>query len=150
MFYAHGNIDEQNWAFSIAAGDHATSGRMLLIENSEGNEVIFTAWREGLEADAELVTRISPPSWLQGGETRTPARGLTNIALVETARGIQVLYDAISPTGPKLHYGLLSDEDGLSEDMWLSDMISSGVLLSAWRTDDSGAVSYTHLRAHET
>ena len=144
MFYAHGNIDEQNWAFSIAAGDHAISGRMLLIENSDGNEVIFTAWREGSEANAELVTRISPPSWLQGVETRTPARGLTNIVLVETDRGVQVLYDAISPTGPKLHYGLLSDEDGLSEDMWLSDMISSGVLLTAWRTDDSGELHFTY------
>ncbi|MDE0574882.1 MAG: S8 family serine peptidase [Candidatus Poseidoniales archaeon] len=144
MFYAHGNIDEQNWAFSIAAGDNAISGRMLLIENSDGNEVIFTAWREGSEADAELVTRISPPSWLQGVETRTSARGLTNIVLVETDRGVQILYDAISPTGPKLHYGLLSDEDGLSQDMWLSDMISSGVLLTAWRTDDSGELHFTY------
>jgi hypothetical protein len=144
MFYAHGNIDEQNWAFSIAAGDNAISGRMLLIENSDGNEVIFTAWREGSEADAELVTRISPPSWLQGVETRTSARGLTNIVLVETDRGVQILYDAISPTGPKLHYGLLSDADGLSQDMWLSDMISSGVLLTAWRTDDSGELHFTY------
>nr|MCS5532351.1 hypothetical protein [Candidatus Poseidoniales archaeon] len=96
IFYAHGEVDEQNWAFWIAAGDDATTGRMLLIENSEGNEVIFTAWREGSEADAELVTRISPPSWLQGVETRTPARGLANIVLVETDRGVQILYDAIS------------------------------------------------------
>ena len=32
MFYAHGNIDEQNWAFSIAAGDDAAFGKMLLVE----------------------------------------------------------------------------------------------------------------------
>ncbi|MDE0708749.1 MAG: hypothetical protein OSB33_07365, partial [Candidatus Poseidoniales archaeon] len=134
MFYAHGNTDEQNWAFSIAAGDHATSGKMLLVEYTNGSEIIFTAWREGTEADAELVTRISPPSWLQGLETRTPARGLSNIALLETDRGVQIIYDMVSPTGPKLHYGLLSDADG-SNDMWLSDRISSGVLLTAWRTD---------------
>ena len=143
MFYAHGDADVQNWAFSIAAGDHATAGQMLLVEGDDGSEMIFTAWREGTEADAELVTRISPPSWLQGVETRTPARGLSNIALIETDRGIQVLYDAISPTGPKLHYGMLSDGDG-SEEMWLSDRLSSGVLLTAWRTDDSGELHFTY------
>ncbi|MEE2747913.1 MAG: S8 family serine peptidase [Candidatus Thermoplasmatota archaeon] len=143
MFYAHGKTNEQNWAFSIAVGDEATSGRMLLIENSDGSESIFTAWREGSDADAELITRISPPSWLQGVETRTPARGLSNIILIETDRGVQILYDAISPTGPKLHYGLLSDADG-SDEMWLSDMLSSGVLLTAWRTDDSGELHFTY------
>ena len=147
MFYAHGNADVQNWAFSIAVGDDATSGQMVLVENSDGSETIFTAWREGSEADAELVTRISPPSWLQGVEDRTPARGLSNIALIETDRGIQVLYDAISPTGPKLHYGLLSDVDG-SDDMWLSDRISSGVLLTAWRTDDSGELHFTYVTSN--
>ncbi len=147
MFYAHGNTNEQNWAFSIAVGDDATSGRMLLVENSDGSESIFTAWREGTEADAELVTRISPPSWLQGVETRTPARGLTNIVLIETDRGVQVLFDAISPTGPKLHYGLLSDAEG-SDEMWLSDMLSSGVLLTAWRTDDSGELHFTYVTSN--
>ena len=143
MFYAHGSTNQQNWAFSIAAGDDATSGRMLLIENDAGEEIIFTAWREGSDADAELVTRISPPSWLQGVEKRTPARGLSNIVMIETDRGVQILYDAISPTGPKLHYGLLSDAEG-SDEMWLSDMVSSGVLLSAWRTDDSGELHFTY------
>ena len=143
IFYAHGKANEQNWAFSIAAGDEATSGRMLLVENNDGSEIIFTAWREGTEANAELITRISPPSWIQGVQTRTPARGLTNIILIETDRGVQILYDAISPTGPKLHYGLLSDADG-SDDMWLSDMLSSGVLLTAWRTDDSGELHFTY------
>ncbi|MFL2947573.1 MAG: S8 family serine peptidase [Candidatus Poseidoniales archaeon] len=147
MFYAHGDADVQNWAFSIAAGDHATAGQMLLVEDDDGSEMIFTAWREGTEADAELVTRISPPSWLQGVETRTPARGLSNIALIETDRGIQVLYDAISPTGPKLHYGMLSDGDG-SEEMWLSDRLSSGVLLTAWRTDDSGELHFTYVTSN--
>ncbi|CAI8398540.1 MAG: Serine protease AprX [Marine Group II euryarchaeote MED-G33] len=147
MFYAHGNINEQNWAFSIAAGDDATSGKMLLVENSDGSETIFTAWREGTEANAELVTRISPPSWLQGIESRTPARGLSNIALIETDRGIQILYDAISPTGPKLHYGLLSNDDG-DGNMWLSDRLSSGVLLTAWRTDDSGELHFTYVTSN--
>ena len=147
MFYAHGDADVQNWAFSIAAGDHATAGQMLLVEGDDGSELIFTAWREGSEAEAELVTRISPPSWLQGVETRTPARGLSNIALIETDRGIQVLYDAISPTGPKLHYGILSDADG-SEEMWLSDRLSSGVLLTAWRTDDSGELHFTYVTSN--
>jgi subtilisin family serine protease len=147
MFYAHGDTDVQNWAFSIAVGDHATAGQMLLVEDDDGSEMIFTAWREGSEAEAELVTRISPPSWLQGVETRTPARGLSNIALIETDRGIQVLYDAISPTGPKLHYGMLSDADG-SEEMWLSDRLSSGVLLTAWRTDDSGELHFTYVTSN--
>ncbi|MEE2758791.1 MAG: S8 family serine peptidase [Candidatus Thermoplasmatota archaeon] len=143
IFYAHGAANEQNWAFSIAAGDDATHGRMLLVENSDGSESLYTAWREGSEADAELVTRISPPSWLQGTEVRTPARGMSNIVLIETDRGVQILYDAISPTGPKLHYGLLSVEDGVAE-MWLSDMVSSGVLLTAWRTDDTGELHFTY------
>ena len=147
MFYAHGNADEQNWAFSIAVGDDATYGKMLLVEHTNGSEIIFTAWREGTEANAELVTRISPTSWYQGIETRTPARGLSNIALLETNRGVQIIYDMVSPTGPKLHYGLLSDADG-SDDMWLSDRISSGVLLTAWRTDDSGELHFTYVTSN--
>ena len=143
MFYAHGSADEQNWAFSIAVGDDATHGRMLVLENKDGTESLYTAWREGSEAEAELVTRISPPSWYQGDEVRTPARGLSNIALIETDRGVQILYDAISPTGPKLHYGLLSVEDSGTE-MWLSDMISSGVLVTAWRTEDTGELHFTY------
>ena len=143
IFYAHGAANEQNWAFSIAVGDDATHGRMLLVENPDGSESLYTAWREGSEAEAELVTRISPPSWLQGEETRTPARGLSNVALIETDRGVQILYDAISPTGPKLHYGLLSVEDSGAE-MWLSDMVSSGVLVTAWRTDDTGELHFTY------
>ena len=67
--------------------------------------------------------------------------------LIETDRGVQVLYDAISPTGPKLHYGLLSDADG-SDEMWLSDMLSSGVLLTAWRTDDSGELHFTYVTSN--
>ena len=143
IFYAHGEANEQNWAFSIAVGDDATHGRMLLLENADGSESLYTAWREGTEAEAELVTRISPPSWLQGFETRTPARGLSNIALIETDRGVQILYDAISPTGPKLYYGLLSMGESGAE-MWLSDMVSSGVLLTAWRTDDTGELHFTY------
>ncbi|MBJ84408.1 MAG: hypothetical protein CMB52_02675 [Euryarchaeota archaeon] len=143
MFYAHGAANEQNWAFSIAAGDYAMHGRMLLLENSNGSESLYTAWREGTEADAELVTRISPTSWLQGEETRISARGLSNIALIETDRGVQILYDAISPTGPKLHYGLLSvTEEG--PEMWLSDMVSSGALLTAWRTEETGELHFTY------
>ena len=65
MFYAHGSANEQNWAFSIAVGDDATHGRMLLLENKDGSESLYTAWREGSEDEAELVTRIST-SWLQG------------------------------------------------------------------------------------
>jgi subtilisin family serine protease len=143
LFYAHGRTDEQNWAFSIAAGDHATAGSMVLIDEGSSGEILITAWREGTEAEAVLVTRISSPAWLDGVETRTTARGLTNIVLLESDRGVQILYDAISPTGPKLHYGLLSDGDG-SDEMWLSDTLSGGVLLSAWRTDDTGELHFAY------
>ena len=147
MFYAHGNVDEQNWAFDVAAGDDATYGKMVLVENKDGTETIFTAWREGSDADAKLITRISPPSWIDGTKISTPARGLSNIALIETDRGVQILYDAISPTGPKLHYGLLSNFSG-GEDMWLSDRITSGVLITAWRTDDSGELHFTYVTSN--
>ena len=139
MFYAHGS-NRQNWAFSIAVGDDATHGRMLLLENKDGTESLYTAWREGSEDEAELVTRISPI--MAKDEVRTPTRGLSNIVLIEH-RGVQILYDAISPTGPKLHYGLLSVEDSGTE-MWLSDMVSSGVLLTAWRTEDTGELHFTY------
>ena len=143
MFYAHGKVEEQNWAFTIAVGDEAMAGRMLLVENSDGDEYLYTAWREGSDADAELVSRISPTSWIQGTEHRIQARGLSNIQLLETGRGVQILYDAISPTGPKLHYGLLDVVDDEPQ-IWVSDMISNGVLLTAWRTDDLGELHFTY------
>ena len=142
LFYAHGRTDEQNWAFSIAAGDHATAGRMVLVGAGD-DEQLITAWREGEDAESVLVTRISSPSWLDGVELRTPARGLSAIELLETERGVQILYDAVSPTGPKLHYGLLSNGEG-GEGMWLSDTIGSGVLLSAWRTEESGELHFAY------
>ena len=143
LFYAHGRTNEQNWAFSVAAADQATAGRMVIIKGADGGEILVTAWREGTDAEAVLVTRMSPPSWLSGTELRTPARGLSTIALLESDRGVQILYDAISPTGPKLHYGLLSDGEG-SEEMWLSDTLSSGVLLTAWRTDESSELHFAY------
>ena len=143
MFYAHGKVEEQNWAFSITVGDEAMSGKMVLVENDDGDEYLYTAWREGSDADAELVTRISPTSWIQGTEHRIQARGLSNIQLLETDRGVQILYDAVSPTGPKLHYGLLDIVDDVPK-IWVSDMISNGVLLTAWRTDDVGELHFSY------
>jgi subtilisin family serine protease len=134
LFYAHGKVGIQNWAFVVAAADDATLGKMIIVEGDDDEEIIVTAWREGSGSGAELVTRLSPTSWLNGLEKHTPARGLRNIDLVETDRGIQILFDAISPTGPKIYYGLLGDGEGGSG-MWLSDTIGNGVLICASRSE---------------
>jgi len=140
LFYAHGGITESNWAYSVATNTSSTIasslGRMVVLRGG-GSDVIVSAWREGDGADATLVTYITPPAWLQGVEQRTPARGLSSMTLAETERGVQILYDAVSPTGPKVHYGLLSDESH-SDEMWVSDIIASGVIITASRAEDAG------------
>ncbi|MDP6899401.1 MAG: S8 family serine peptidase [Candidatus Thalassarchaeaceae archaeon] len=148
LFYSHGQLESQNWAFTIAVADYATIGEMILIEDSDDNEILITAWREGDGAHSELVTRVSPPSWFNGLEKRTPARGLAHIELLECERGIQILFDATSPTGPKIHYGLLSDEEGTAE-MSLSDTLNSGALVTASRADDVGELHVFYITSSQ-
>ena len=67
-------------------------------------------------------------------EVRLPARGLSEIELVETDRGIQVMFDMVGPNGPQIEYGLIDLDNGW---LGLSNSIVSGQLNSMDRSIDT-------------
>ena len=86
--------------------------------------------------DSELVAYVTDSAFSieEGMEVRLPARGLSEIELVETDRGIQVMFDMVGPNGPQIEYGLIDLDNGW---LGLSNSIVSGQLNSIDRSIDT-------------
>ena len=142
LWYAHGELDEGNWAFKKAIGDQAALAQMTVIVEKE-DEKIVSCWREGSLDESEIVCIIADSSFraIDGQMESFPARGLRNIDFVESERGIQVYYDGVGPTGPQLQYGLINFEDG-----WLgiSDRLGNGQLHTSTKSPSSTETLILH------
>jgi hypothetical protein len=68
-------------------------------------------------------------------ETRIPARGMAGIGVVESERGLQVLFDHVGASGPQVEYGLIDVNSGW---IGLSDTLVRGQYKSMDRSEDSG------------
>ena len=135
LWYAHGELDETNWAFKKAIGDQAALAEMIVIVEDE-NEKIISCWREGSLDESKIVCIIADSSFRAINDQMKdfPARGLRNIDFIEAERGIQVYFDGVGPTGPQLQYGLINFEEG-----WLgiSDRLGNGKLHTSTKSPSS-------------
>lgn len=136
LWYAHGLIEQTPWSYKKAVGDEASLPHMtVLVEDKE--ERIVALWREGEARDSELLAIVADATFesMNGLEERLPARGMGGIGIVETGRGIQVLYDHVGPSGPQVEYGIIDHEDG-----WfgLSNKILSGQINVIDRSPEMG------------
>ena len=136
VWYSHGQIGQENWAYRKAVGDEASLPMLTVIED-DGGDTLVSLWREGDPQDSELVVFVTDSNFgtNEGMETRIPARGMAGIGVVESDRGIQVLFDRVGASGPQVEYGLIDVEEGW---IGLSDTLVRGQYKSMDRSEDSG------------
>ena len=113
VWYSHGKLDQGNWAYRKAVGDEASLPELIVIEDEEGDTLV-SLWGEGDPQESELIVFITDSNFKtkEGMEARIPARGMTGIGMVETDRGVQVLFDRVGASGPQVEYGLIDVETG--------------------------------------
>ncbi|HIG33568.1 MAG TPA: hypothetical protein EYQ11_01620 [Candidatus Poseidoniales archaeon] len=136
VWYSHGQIGQENWAFRKAVGDETSLPILTVIEDDDGDTLV-SLWGEGDPQDSELVVFVTDSNFRtkEGMETRIPARGMAGIGVVESDRGIQVLFDRVGASGPQVEYGLIDVEEGW---IGLSDTLVRGQYKSIDRSKDSG------------
>ena len=71
----------------------------------------------------------------EGMESRIPARGMTGSEIIETANGLQVIFDRVGPYGPQVEFGKVSYEGNW---IGLSNVIVSGQFGMADRSPELG------------
>ncbi len=135
VWYSHGEIDQETWAYRKAVGDEGLLPTMKVIVDDEEDRLV-SLWREGDPQDSELVVYVTDSAFRseEGMETRVSARGLSSIDLVETERGIQVFFDRVGPNGPQVEYGLIDLEKGW---VGLSNSIVQGQFNSIDRSEET-------------
>ncbi len=137
VFYAHGNLGEQNWAFRKAMGDDAGGAQLAVLEGDDGEDIVVTGWRELDGYDAELVLSVTYSNLTELASERVAAAGLLRLRFVETSRGLQVFHDAVGPASRQIHYSLITVKDGESE-IALGGPLTEGWLSLASRSDEAG------------
>ena len=142
LWYAHGEINQPNWAFKKAVGDEASLAEMVVIVEDD-DEKIIAVWREGSLQNSEIVGIIADSSFrpLNGQEDRFVARGLRNINSIETERGVQIYFDTVGPNGPQIQYGLINFEEGW---IGISNRLNSGQLHSSTKAPSSSETLILH------
>jgi len=136
VWYSHGMIGQETWAYRKAVGDESAIPKLTVIEDDDGDTLV-SLWREGDPQDSELVVFVTDSNFMTNGqmETRIPARGMAGIGVVESERGIQVLFDRVGASGPQVEYGLIDVDSGW---IGLSDTLVRGQYKSMDRSEDSG------------
>ena len=126
LWYAHGSSDQTTWTYRKAIGDEAGMQQMSVITH-EGNDYIYSVWKEGSDAESRLVSKVTDSTMtaLENLSVVIPSKGIGNIQMTETHLGIQIFYDFVGPTGSQIQYGLMNP---IHEEEWigLSDRITSG------------------------
>ncbi|GIS44683.1 MAG: hypothetical protein Ct9H90mP16_17530 [Candidatus Poseidoniales archaeon] len=74
MFYAHGSAKNKTGHSQSLLGMMRRMAECYCLKTRMDGVIVYSMARR-FRNEAELVTRISPTSWLQGDEVRTPARG---------------------------------------------------------------------------
>jgi len=135
IWYSHGKVDQESWAYRKAVGDEASLPELIVIEDEDG-DILVSLWGEGEAQESELVVFVTDSNFVpdEGMETRIAARGMTGIGMVESERGIQVLFDRVGASGPQVEYGLIDTERGW---IGLSNTLTRGQYKSMDRSEES-------------
>ena len=145
LWYAHGLIEQASWTYRKSVADDVTLAKMKVYVIG-GDERIVTTWKQGEGVDAEMVAMIADSSFnaIDNLTATYPARGMTAMELVETDRGVQILFDLVGPTGPQVNYGIIDPEEG-----WLGiyDRLNLGNLYLVDRSASSSETLFIHTSA---
>ena len=139
LWYSHGLPEQTSWSYRKAVGDYAFAPVISVSEISD-EDVIVASWGEGYDQSSELATMVVDSSFspIGEGEVRTASRGLGYIQLLETARGVQLFFDFVGPSGPQMQYGMIDPEEGW---IGISDRLGLGrIVISSRSPIDTDAV----------
>ena len=136
LWYAHGGISDSTWSYKKAVGDEASFPELAVVVEDKEDRII-AIWREGDPQDSELVSIVADSRFKaeEGMESRIPARGMTGSEIIETANGLQVIFDRVGPYGPQVEFGKVSYEGNW---IGLSNVIVSGQFEMADRSPELG------------
>ena len=145
LWYAHGLIEQSSWTFRKSVADDVTLAKMMVFVIDDEERIVAT-WKQGEGLDAEMVAIIADSSFneIDNLTATFPARGMSAIDLVETSRGVQVLFDLVGPTGPQVNYGIIDPEEG-----WFGiyDRLNLGNLYLVDRSPSSSETIFIHTSA---
>ena len=145
LWYAHGLIEQSSWTFRKSVADEVTLAKMRVFV-IDGEERIVSAWKQNEGLDAEMVVIIADSSFNEVNNLSEtfPARGMAAIEMVETERGVQILFDLVGPTGPQVNYGIINPE---AEWIGIYDRLNLGSLYLVDRSPLSSETLYIHTSA---
>ncbi len=145
LWYAHGFIEQSSWTYRKSVADDVTLAKMKVYVIG-GSERIVTTWKQGEGVDAEMVAMIADSSFnaINNLTATFPARGMTAMELVETDRGVQILFDLVGPTGPQVNYGIIDPDD---EWLGIYDRLNLGNLYLVDRSPSSSETLFIHTSA---
>tara|TARA_B100000676_G_scaffold124443_1_gene123962 strand:- start:23167 stop:27879 length:4713 start_codon:yes stop_codon:yes gene_type:complete len=145
LWYAHGLIEQSSWTFRKSIADEVTLAKMRVFV-IDGEERIVSAWKQNEGLDAEMVVIIADSSFNEVNNLSEtfPARGMAAIEMVETERGVQILFDLVGPTGPQVNYGIINPE---AEWIGIYDRLNLGSLYLVDRSPSSSETLYIHTSA---
>ena len=124
LWYAHGQIDAEDWAYKKSIGDEAGLPKMMVnIENDE--EKLIVLWKEGDSQNSKLIAKVVDSNFRQIDDlvVEISARGLSEIDISEGDNIVQVFFDRVSSVGPQVEYGVIDYDKGW---MGLSNRLLSG------------------------
>lgn len=145
LWYAHGLIEQSSWTFRKSVADEVTLAKMRVFV-IDGEERIVSAWKQNEGLDAEMIVIIADSSFNEVNNLSEtfPARGMAAIEMVETERGVQILFDLVGPTGPQVNYGIINPE---AEWIGIYDRLNLGSLYLVDRSPLSSETLYIHTSA---
>ena len=125
VWYAHGILGLENWAFKVALSDNSSAPAMVILAGDEDNDLVAAAWRQASGFEAVLETVVASDSWLGVNVSKFAAPGLGMIQLHESSGEVQMLADMVGAGGPQIHYGSMSS----TGDIALGQRIAYGRLI---------------------
>ena len=145
LWYAHGLIGQSSWTYRKSVADDVTLAKMKVYVIGDDEKIVAT-WKQGEGVDAEMVAMIADSSFnaINNLTATFPARGMTAMELVETNRGVQILFDLVGPTGPQVNYGIIDPE---GEWLGIYDRLNLGNLYLIDRSPSSSETLFIHTSA---
>ena len=139
-FYAHGRTGNENWSFRVIVGDETSLTELAILSDSEDNDIVLMAWRQGQGHESELVVTRGDISMQNKVVENISAPGMMSLKFIKTDRGVQIFHDSVGPSGRQIVYSLATSDETI-----LGTPIYEGELTVAGRSIRTGE---THIFYH--
>ncbi|MBO58359.1 MAG: hypothetical protein CMA77_05125 [Euryarchaeota archaeon] len=139
-FYAHGRTGNENWSFRVIVGDETSLTELAILSDSEDNDIVLMAWRQGQGHESELVVTRGNTSMRNKLVENISAPGMMSLKFINTDRGVQIFHDSVGPSGRQIVYSLATSDETI-----LGTPIYEGELTVAGRSLRTGE---THIFYH--